>query len=100
MREEGIDANLFFIKGKYIEMCPGFIEENERRRNASIIVIKKQKENVWYLYNPESQIYEQVKKGDLIGKEIQYHESRDVIKPIEVYINEKEKRLQKEDYAR
>lgn len=87
-------------KGKYIEMCPGFIEENARRRNASVIVIKKQKENVWYLYNPESQIYEQVKKGDLIGKEIQYHESRDVIKPIEVSINEKEKRLQKEDYAR
>ena len=80
-------------KGKYIEICPGFIEENKRRRNASIVVIKKQAENIWYLYNPETQIYEQVKKGRLISKGIQYHESNDVVKPIYFYINEKEKEL-------
>lgn len=80
-------------KEKYIETCPGFIEINGKRENANIILIKKENENIWYLYNSETQKFERVKKEKLIAKGIRYHNKSNKPIPIYEYIFEKEKRL-------
>lgn len=80
-------------KGKYMEICPGFIEKNGRRENANIVLIKKESENIWYLYNSETQKFERVKKEKLIVKGVKYHDDKGRAIPIYEYIFEKEKRL-------
>lgn len=80
-------------KGKYIENCPGFIEKDGKRENANIVLIKKDNENLWYLYNSEEQTYQQVSKAKLIAKGIKYHDGIGKPIPIYEYIFEKDKRL-------
>lgn len=80
----------------YIEMCKGFIERDGRRQGKNIVVIKKENENIYYLYNSEKQIYERIEKEALIKQGIQYiHEKTGMTLPIETYIKEKEERFEK-----
>lgn len=82
----------------YIEMCKGFIEKDGRRQGKNIAVIKKENENIYYLYNPEKQIYERIEKEALIKQGIQYiYGKTGKTLPIETYIKEKEERLEKQD---
>lgn len=79
---------------KYMTLCMGFIEEDERRKLKNIVIIQKEKENVYYLYDGEKQIYEKVETEELIKQGIQYHSYKkgaDV--PITTLIDEKEKEL-------
>ena len=78
----------------YIELCIGFIEERKRRKAKNIAIIKKEKENVYYLYNSDKQIYEKIEKKELIKQRIQYYSfKRDKDVPIETFIKEKEQEL-------
>ena len=78
----------------YIELCIGFIEERKRRKAKNIAIIKKEKENVYYLYNSDKQIYEKIEKEELIKQGIQYYSfKRDKDVPIETFIKEKEQEL-------
>ena len=79
---------------KYMTLCMGFIEEDERRKLKNIVIIQKETENVYYLYNPEKQIYEKVEKEELIKQGIRYYSYKikaDV--SITTLIEEKEKEL-------
>ena len=79
---------------KYMTLCMGFIEENERRKLKNIVIIQKEKENVYYLYNAEKQIYEKVETEELINQGIQYYSyKRKADVPITTLIDEKEKEL-------
>ena len=79
---------------KYIEMCKGFIEKDGRRQSKNIVIIKKENENIYYLYNSEKQTYEQIETKELINQEIQYYSyKRGANEPIITLINEKEKEL-------
>ena len=79
---------------EYVTLCMGFIEENQRRKSKKIVIIQKEKENVYYLYNGEKQIYEKVEKEELIKQGIQYYsyEKRADV-PITTLIDKKEKEL-------
>ena len=75
-------------------LCMGFIEEDERRKLKNIVIIQKETENVYYLYNPEKQIYEKVEKEELIKQGIQYYSyKRKADVSITTLIEEKEKEL-------
>lgn len=79
---------------KYMTLCMGFIEEDERRKLKNIVIIQKETENVYYLYNPEKQIYEKVEKEELIKQGIQYYSyKRKADVSITTLIEEKEKEL-------
>lgn len=79
---------------KYMTLCMGFIEEDERRKLKNIVIIQKETENVYYLYNPEKQIYEEVEKEELIKQGIQYYSyKRKADVSITTLIEEKEKEL-------
>lgn len=80
---------------KYMTLCMGFIEEDERRKLKNIVIIQKEKENVYYLYNGEKQIYEKVETEELIKQGIQYYsyEKRADV-PITTLIDKKEKELE------
>lgn len=80
---------------KYMTLCMGFIEEDERRKLKNIVIIQKEKENVYYLYNGEKQIYEKIGKEELIKQGIQYYsyEKRADV-PITTLIDKKEKELE------
>ena len=82
----------------YIEMCRGFIERDGKRQEKNIVVIKKENENIYYLYSSEKQIYEKIEKETLMKQGIQYiHGRTGRILPIEAYIEEKEMRLGKQN---
>lgn len=82
----------------YIEMCRGFIERDGKRQGKNIVVVKKENEDIYYLYNSEKQIYEKIEKETLMKQGIQYiHGKTGRILPIEAYIEEKEKRLEEQN---
>ncbi len=82
---------------KYIEMCKGFVEKDGRRQGRNIAIIKKENENIYYLYNSEKQIYERIEKEELIKQGIQYIQGEtQKILPIDIYIKEREERLEKQ----
>lgn len=81
---------------KYMTLCMGFIEEDERRKLKNIVIIQKETENVYYLYNPEKQIYEKVEKEELIKQGIQYYSyKRKADVSITTLIEEKEELLER-----
>ena len=58
---------------KYFAQLYGFIEEDGKRISKNIIIIRKDDEDVFYIYNPEKQIYEKVEKDGLLKSNILYH---------------------------
>ncbi len=77
----------------YIKKYDGFIEENGRRKAKNIVIIKKQMENVYYLYDPEKQIYERVDKDELLGQNIKFYVSNTTQKELDEEIKEIEGRI-------
>ncbi len=57
----------------YVKKYDGFIEENGKRKIKNIVVIKKQRENIYYLYHSEKQRYERIEKDELLGKNIKFY---------------------------
>lgn len=83
---------------KYIKLYQGFVEENGIRNAKNILVIQKEKENLYYLYSTEKQIFEKIDKEQLLRQKIQYHnvpENR--IDYISTVINELEKRVNEKE---
>ena len=81
----------------YIEHHKAFIEKNEKREAKDIVVIKKEKENVYYVYNREKQIFENVEREELITLPIKYHTAREDKVDISVLVDQTEKRLNEKD---
>lgn len=81
----------------YIEHHKAFIEKNGKREAKDIVVIKKEKENVYYVYNREKQIFENVAKEELITLPIKYHTTREDKLDISVLIEQTEKRWKEKD---
>ena len=77
----------------YIKQYNGFVEENGKRKAKNIVVIKKQMENVYYLYSPEKQIYEKVDKSELLGQNIKFYVSPTTKKNIDEEIEKLEGRI-------
>lgn len=82
---------------QYLDKYKGFIEENGVRKARNIVVIKKEKENVYYLYHSESQIFEKIDKEKLLKEPIQYYTSKNKLQDFSTAINELEKRLSEEE---
>lgn len=86
---------------KYVKLYQGFVEENGIRSAKNILVIHKEKENLYYLYSKEKQIFERIDKEQLLRQHIQYHnvpENR--IDYISAIINELEKRVKGKEEER
>lgn len=56
-----------------IDFYQAFLEEDEIRKPSDIIVIKKQTENVYYVYNDRKQIFENISLEQLKKSSIKYH---------------------------
>lgn len=82
---------------KYFNEYKGFVEENGLRKARNIFAIKKEKENVYYLYHSESQIFEKTEKEELLKEPIQYYTSKNKLQNFSIAINELEKRLSEEE---
>ena len=79
---------------EYLTLCMGFVEEDQRRKLKNIVIIQKEGENVYYLYNAEKQTYEKVNTEELINQGVQYYSyKRKEDVPITTLIEEKEKEL-------
>lgn len=75
----------------------GFTEENGLRKARNIIVIKKEKENIYYLYHSESQIFEKIEKEELLKEPIQYYTPKNKLQDFSMVINNLENRLSEEE---
>lgn len=51
----------------------GFVKENGVTKARHIIVVKKEKENIYYLYKTDSQIFEKIDKDELLKEPIKYY---------------------------
>lgn len=58
---------------KYFTQLYGFIEEDGKRKSKNIMIIRKDDEDVFYIYNPENQAYEKIQKEELLKSNILYH---------------------------
>lgn len=83
---------------KYFNEYKGFVEENEVRKARNIVVIKKEKENVYYLYHSESQIFEKIEKEELLKEPIQYYAPKNKLQDFSIAINNLEKGLDEEEF--
>lgn len=72
--------------------------EGEKGREAkNILVIKKENENVYYLYNSENQIFERIDKKELLKQPIKYHRPPARMEDISIAIDSLEKRLDEKE---
>lgn len=82
---------------KYAQINAGYVEEYGERKARFVMVIKKEKENVYYLYNNQSQIFEIIEKEEFIKEPIKYiNRPGQKINNIQ-FVNHFEKRLQERD---
>ncbi len=82
---------------KYVGVFCGYVEEDEERKTRIVIVIQKDNENVYYLYNNQSQIFEIIEKEEFIKEPIQYiNKPGHKINNIQ-FVNHFEKRLQERE---
>lgn len=81
-------------KEKYLEYYMAFQEENGERKARNIIVVKKEMENIYYLYNSKTQIFERIDKEQLIKLPIKNHNIKEQrIEGISETINRIEERI-------
>ena len=79
---------------KYLDVCTAFEEVNGKRVGRNILIIKKDNENVYYLYNSQTQIFEKIDKEELLKLPIkQYNRIERKIDKISDVINYYEGRL-------
>lgn len=76
----------------YIEKIYGFTEGKKGRQAKTILVVKKENENIYYLYNSKNQIFERLNKEKLLNQSIKYHCPPTEINDISVAIDSFEKR--------
>ncbi len=70
---------------KYIKEFNGFYEKDGRKFARNILVVKKDSENIYYLYSTEKQIYEKISREQLMKKDIRFniwHAGADNIKEV------------------
>lgn len=79
---------------KYLQGYKGFIEEDGLKKARNILVIKKERENVYYLYKTESQIFEKIDKEELLKESIKYYTKEGDKKRISTEIHCLEERLE------
>lgn len=60
-------------ENKYLHGFMGFVKENGVTKARHIIVVKKEKENIYYLYKTDSQIFEKIDKDELLKEPIKYY---------------------------
>lgn len=82
---------------QYVEHYNGFVEENGIRKARNIIVLKKEKENVYYLYHNESKIFQKTDKEELLQEPIQYYTSKNKLQDFSTAIEEIEKKSSEEE---
>lgn len=89
-------ANKIFSQeeSKYLSKYEGFIEEDGSKKARHIVVIKKEEENIYYLYNSESQIFEKIDKEVLLKQPIKHYTKENEEEDISETINRLEKRLE------
>ena len=78
---------------KYLRLCESFIEKDGKRQFRNVTVIKKQNENIYYLYNPETMTYEKTDVRELIIHNIQ----KQRIDSISKFVNNIENENKKEE---
>lgn len=103
----GVEAINYYIKvlkklltkeeRKHIELCRAFIEKDGKRQASDIMVVKKKNENVYYWYNGEKQIFENITAQELLNSPIQCHSEKEDKIDVSVFINMVEKRLKEKE---
>ena len=77
----------------YIEIYSGFSENQGKRTHQSIILIKKENEDIYYIYNQELQKYIQIAEEELLKKPIFNYNNINEIETFSLFIEKNKKRL-------
>lgn len=81
-------------KQKYVNISAGYVEECGERKAKIVMVIKKENQNVYYLYNNQSQIFEAIEKEEFLKENIQYNNGPGQKINNTQFVNHFEQRLQ------
>lgn len=109
MKIGNVEAREYYIKlvnkafskeeiQKYLRLCESFIEKDGERKFRNVVIIKKQNENIYYLYNPETMTYEKTDVRELIKTNLKFHNiQKQRIDPISEFVNNIESENKKEE---
>lgn len=79
----------------YLEIFNGYTEEAEKRTTQKVVIIKKENENVYYIYDSNTKIYKKISKEELLEKDIKNLKRKEEIDTISKFIEKNEKRFEK-----